>query len=58
MRKVLFHPVTQFNLLIVVFLSIIQGLHLHAHHTMSVDVDSYVHKFLKKNPDTCRKIDY
>ena len=56
--KVLLHPVTQLNLLIVGFLVIIQGMHLHAHYTMDVDVDSYVHKFLKKNPDTCNKIDY
>jgi len=56
--KVLLHPVTQFNLLVVGFLILIQGMHLHAHHTMSVDVDSYVHRFLKKNPDACNKIDY
>ena len=56
--KVLLHPVTQFNLLIIGFLVIIQGMHLHAHHTMRVDVDSYVHRFLKKNPDKCKKIDY
>ena len=38
-RKVLFHPVTQFNLLIVLFLGAIQGLHTYAHYTMEVDAD-------------------
>ena len=54
--KVLLHPVTQFNLLVVGFLIIIQGLHTHAHYTMSVDADSYVHNFCKKNLKECERI--
>jgi len=54
--KVLGHPVTQFNLLVVGFLCLIQGLHLHAHYTMEVDVDSYVRGFCRKNMSTCERI--
>ena len=49
-------PVTQFNLLVVGFLIVIQSLHLHAHYTMEVDVDSYVHAFCKKNVDKCERM--
>jgi len=49
-------PITQFNLLVVGFLAIIQALHLHAHHTMDVDVDSYVHEFCRRNSDKCEKM--
>jgi len=56
--QVLLHPVTQFNLLVVGFLIIIQGLHTHAHYTMSVDTDAYVHNFLRKHPDMCDRMDY
>jgi len=31
-------------------------MHTHAHHTMSVDTDSYVRGFCKKNLDTCKNI--
>jgi len=54
--KVLLHPVTQFNLLVVGFLILIQGLHLHAHHTMDLDVESYVRNFCKKNLEKCESI--
>jgi len=54
--KVLLHPITQFNLLVVGFLIAIQGLHLHAHHTMNLDADSYVHNFCKKNLEKCERI--
>jgi len=54
--KVLLHPVTQFNLLVVGFLILIQGLHLHAHHAMDLDVESYVRNFCKKNLEKCESI--
>jgi len=56
MIKILRSPVTHFNLLVVGFLIIVQGMHTHAHHTMSVDTDSYVRGFCKKNLDTCKSI--
>jgi hypothetical protein len=43
-------------LLLLSFLLLVEGAHLHAHYTMDLDVDSYVRKFLKKNRDF--KIDY
>ena len=49
-------PITQFNLLVVGSLVLIQSVHLHAHHTMEVDVDSYVTNFCKKNVDKCERI--
>lgn len=54
--KVLLHPVTQFNLLVVGFLIVIQGLHLHAHYSMDLDVESYVRGFCKKNLEKCERI--
>jgi len=54
--KVLFHPVTQFNLLIVGFLIFVQGLHINAHYTMSTDVNSYVRAFCKQNLKKCKII--
>jgi len=48
--------VTQFNLLVVGFLIVVQGLHTHAHYTMSLDADSYVHNFCKKNLEKCERI--
>ena len=54
--KVLLHPVTQFNLLVVGFLIAIQGLHLHAHYNMDFDVESYVRNFCKKNLEKCERI--
>jgi hypothetical protein len=41
LTRVLLHPVTQFNLLIVGFLSIIQIIHTHAHYKMEMDVHAY-----------------
>jgi len=32
----------------------VQLAHTHAHYKMDIDVDSYVHSFLKKNPDYCK----
>ena len=55
LKKILFHPVTHFNLLIVGFLVLTQGMHIHAHYTMNVDADSYVFQFCKKNVDKCKR---
>ena len=52
--KFLFHPVTLFNLLTVGVLIMIQAIHLHAHHTMEIDADSYVFNFCKKNVEKCK----
>ena len=51
--RVMTHPVSLFNLLLVGFLVVIGLAHNHAHYTMEVDADSYVRGFCKKNPDTC-----
>jgi hypothetical protein len=58
LRKILTHPVTHFNLLLVGFFILIQGVHLYAHYQMKIDVNGYVHKYLKKNPNACSKFDY
>jgi|DEB0MinimDraft_10_1074344.scaffolds.fasta_scaffold04878_11 hypothetical protein len=52
--KYFFHPLTLINLLICGFLGMVQLAHTHAHYKMDIDVDSYVHSFLKKNPDYCK----
>jgi hypothetical protein len=49
--KYLLHPLTLINVTIVGTLGIIQALHTHAHYNMTLDADSYVTQFLKKNPD-------
>ena len=54
--KVLLHPVTQFNLLVVGFLAAIELIHTHAHYTMSTDANSYVHAFCKQNLKECERI--
>ena len=54
-KKILFHPVTQFNLVVVGFLILIQGMHMQAHYTMDIDVDSYVHNFCRKNVEKCQR---
>ena len=55
MIKVLLHPVTLFNLLIVGVLIMIQSIHSHAHYTMEIDADSYVYNFCKKNVEKCER---
>ena len=52
--KVLGHPVTLFNGLLVGTLIVIGLAHNHAHYTMDQDADSYVRAWCKKNPDTCQ----
>ena len=49
-------PVTHFVSLATGFLCIIQLIHTHAHYTMSVDTNSYVRAFCKKNFETCQRI--
>tara|TARA_B100000900_G_scaffold80385_1_gene64764 strand:- start:1992 stop:2180 length:189 start_codon:yes stop_codon:yes gene_type:complete len=56
--KVLNHPVTQFNLLTVGMLILIQTIHTRAHHSYEVDVHGYVHQFIQENPDACPKDDW
>ena len=51
-------PVCHFVALCVGFLVGVQLIHTHAHYKMDMDVDSYVHKYLRKNPNTCAKIDF
>jgi len=53
LMRVVTHPVTLFNGLLVGTLIVIGLLHNHAHYTMEVDADSYVRNWCKKNPDTC-----
>ena len=53
--EVLTHPVTQFNLLTVGMLILIQTIHTKAHHSYEVDVHGYVHQFIQQNPDVCTK---
>jgi hypothetical protein len=55
MKRILFSPVTHFNLIVVGFLALIQGFHLHAHHAMELDVDSYVRNFCRKNTEKCAR---
>jgi uncharacterized membrane protein len=55
-KQILRHPVTHFNVLVVGFLFIIQSMHTHAHYTMSLDADSYVRNFCKKNIEKCERI--
>ena len=52
--KVLGHPVTLLNSLIIGFMIMVGVIHNHAHHTMEQDADSYVRAWCKKNPDTCQ----
>ena len=54
-KKILFSPVTHFNLLVVGFLVLVQSVHLHAHKTMELDADSYVYNFCRKNVEKCEK---
>jgi len=42
--------------LLLVSLLIIQGIHVSAHRSMDVDVESYVRSFCRQNKDKCRKI--
>ena len=54
--KILSHPVTQFNLILVGTACIIQAVHLNAHYMMDMDVESYVTAFCKKNSAKCEGI--
>ena len=54
MLKILFHPVTTFNLLIVGSLGMIELIHIRSHHTLEQDVHGHVHRALKNNPELAR----
>jgi len=43
------HPLFVLNFLIIGFFIVVGMIHNHAHHTMELDVDSYVRKWCKKN---------
>ena len=49
-------PICHFIALFVGVLAAIELIHTHAHYTMSVDADSYVTEFCKKNFDKCKQI--
>ena len=49
-------PVCHFVALTVGFLAMIQTIHLHAHKTMELDADSYVHNFCRNNLEECERI--
>ena len=57
-KRILFSPVTQFNVLLVGTLIIIGVMHNHAHYTMEVDADSYVRNFCRKNTELCQSFVY
>lgn len=52
--SVLKHPVTQFNLLVLGFLGVIQIIHTHAHYKMEMDVHGYCKQYEMNKP---REID-
>jgi hypothetical protein len=54
MLKILFHPVTMFNLLTVGMLGVIQVIHTKSHYTLEQDVHGHVHRALQKNPELAR----
>jgi len=56
MKRIIENPVTQFNLLLIGTLMVIQLVHIHAHHKMDVDVHSYVFNFCRNNPDQCKRM--
>ena len=58
MLKILFHPVTTFNLLIVGSLGMIELVHVRSHHTLEQDVHGHVHRALKANPEMARSACY
>ena len=49
-------PICHFLALTLGSLTVIQMIHLHAHYTMEVDVESYVTAFCKKNTEHCERI--
>jgi hypothetical protein len=53
--KALAHPVTQINGLLILTLILIGIIHNHAHHTIEIDVDSYVRQFCKRNVEKCKE---
>jgi len=54
MLKIIFHPVTQFNLLIVGIFILIGAVHNHAHQRMEIDVHGYVRQYCRNNLKVCK----
>jgi formyltetrahydrofolate synthetase len=54
MLKIIFHPVSQFNLLVCGSLIAIGVIHNHAHQMIEMDVHAYVRQYCKKNPEVCK----
>lgn len=46
-KEIIYHPVTQFNVLLVGFFIGVQLVHTHAHLIMDGDPDSYCTKLMK-----------
>jgi len=49
-------PICHLLLLGVGCLATIELVHIHAHYNMSMDTNSYIRAFCKKNLDTCKSI--
>jgi len=49
------NPVCHFVALIGLTVIFIEGAHLYAHHKMDMDVDGYIKKFIRKNPEVFKK---
>jgi len=58
MKKILFSPVTHFNLIVIGFFCIIQTIHTQAHYAMDSDPNSYCYSLYKKNPDLLNRHKY
>jgi|TARA_B100001094_G_scaffold269845_1_gene274336 hypothetical protein len=56
MLKVLFHPVTTFNLLLVGCIGFIEIVHTKVHYTLESDVHGHVRKTLRQNPELVKSI--
>jgi hypothetical protein len=54
MKNILTSPITHFNLLVVGSFIAIQLVHMNAHRSIEVDVDSYVRDYCRKNEETCQ----
>jgi hypothetical protein len=54
MKKILISPITHFNLLVVGSFIAIHLVHLHAHSSIEVDVESYVRQYCRNNKEVCQ----
>jgi len=53
--RVLFHPVTSLNLVLLGSLIVIGNIHNHAHYAMDIDTHAYVRNWCKKNITECKR---